>query len=113
MFRLTVAAALAAASLPQPALHGDPSSRVVAVHRQRTEQAGIVGSSLMFLKAGAVTLKSFTGYQDLATKRPVDEETIYHWASVTKTLTGVAIMTALVSGSKDVTGSALEYRRTV
>ena len=46
----------------------------------------------MFVKAGAVTLKSFTGYQDLATKRPVDEETIYHWASVTKTLTGVAVM---------------------
>jgi len=109
MFRLTVAAALAAASLPQPALHGDPSSRVVAVHRQRTEQAGIVGSSLMFLKAGAVTLKSFTGYQDLATKRPVDEETIYHWASVTKTLTGVAIMQLRDRGLFSLDDPAVKY----
>ncbi len=83
-----VAAALAAQAVPA----GDPASRVVAVYRQRVEQAGIVGSSLMFVKNGAVTLKHAVGYQDLATKRPVDEETIFHWASITKTLTGVAIM---------------------
>ena len=32
------------------------------------------------------------GYQDLATKRPVDADTIFHWASITKTFTGIAIM---------------------
>ena len=32
------------------------------------------------------------GFQDLDAKRPVDDDTIYHWASITKTFTGIAIM---------------------
>jgi CubicO group peptidase (beta-lactamase class C family) len=88
---------------------GDPSSRVVAVYRQRVEQSGIVGSSLMFVKDGAVTLKHFVGYQDLATKRPADEETIYHWASITKTLTGVAIMQLRDRGLLSLDDPAVKY----
>jgi CubicO group peptidase (beta-lactamase class C family) len=63
----------------------------------------------MFVRAGTVSLKSFTGYQDLATKRPVDEETIYHWASVTKTLTGVAIMQLRDRGLFSLDDPAVKY----
>jgi CubicO group peptidase (beta-lactamase class C family) len=92
MLRFAIVASIAATLFAQPAPGGDAAARVVALYRQRVEQAGIVGSGLMFVKNGAVTAKASVGSQDLATKRPADEETIYHWASITKTLTGVAIM---------------------
>jgi CubicO group peptidase (beta-lactamase class C family) len=108
MLRLIVAA-LAAAIGVQAVPAADSASRVVAVFRQRVEQAGIVGSSLMFVKNGSVGLKHFVGYQDLATKRPVDEETIYHWASITKTLTGVAIMQLRDRGYFSLDDPAVKY----
>jgi len=66
--------------------------KAAAVYHQRVHETGIVGSSLMLVKDGTVAAKAFEGYQNLETKRPVDEDTIYHWASITKTFTGVAIM---------------------
>lgn len=65
---------------------------VETLYRQRLSDAGIVGSSLFLVRDGAVAARAMEGYQDLQTKQPVDEHTIYHWASVTKTFTGVAIM---------------------
>jgi len=67
-------------------------AKVMAVYRQRLADAGIAGSSLFLVRDGVVAAKAMEGHQDLETKQPVDEDTIYHWASVTKTFTGVAIM---------------------
>ena len=53
---------------------------------------GIVGSSFFFIKDNQVIAKDFYGLADAEQNRPVDEDTIYHWASITKTLTGIAIM---------------------
>src|SRR5215471_869162 len=108
MLRLTIAGVTAALAL-QAVPAGDPAARVVAVYRQCVEQAGIVGSSLMFVKTGTVTLKQTVGYQDLETKRPVDEETIFHWASITKTLTGVAIMQLRDRGYFTLDDPAVKY----
>ena len=44
------------------------------------------------MRDGAVVASAVDGYQDLDAKRPVDDDTIYHWASITKTFTGIAIM---------------------
>jgi len=55
-------------------------------------QAGIVGASLLFVKDGAVAHEAVAGLQDRDTGRPVDRDTIFHWASITKTFTGIAIM---------------------
>jgi CubicO group peptidase (beta-lactamase class C family) len=76
----------------QPAGPAGAWSRVTALYGQRLQQVGIVGSSLVVVKDGAIAHTAFEGYQDRATKRPTDADTIYHWASITKTLTGVAIM---------------------
>jgi CubicO group peptidase (beta-lactamase class C family) len=84
-------------------------ARVTAVYHQRVQQAGIVGSSLLFVKDGAVAATVFDGYQDLSTKRPVDEETIYHWASITKMFTGVAIMQLRDRGLLSLDDPALKY----
>ncbi len=77
---------------PQAASVEEGWPAVAALYRQRLSEAGIVGSSLFLVRDGSVVAKAMEGYQDLQTKQPVDQHTIYHWASITKTFTGVAIM---------------------
>ena len=60
--------------------------------RQQVTDAGIVGASLVIVRDGKVESEEFVGYQEEATRRPVDRDTIFHWASITKTFTGIAIM---------------------
>ena len=61
-------------------------------YRRLLQQAGIAGSSLMLVRDGDVIARTNEGYQDLERKQPVTNATIYHWASITKTFTGIAIM---------------------
>ena len=65
---------------------------VEQVFHQQTQAAGIVGSSVLLVRDGSIAAAATDGYQELATKRPVDQDTIFHWASITKTFTGIAIM---------------------
>jgi CubicO group peptidase (beta-lactamase class C family) len=53
---------------------------------------GIVGSTFVFLHDNNVLTMELYGLANIEQNREVDEETIYHWASITKTLTGIAIM---------------------
>jgi CubicO group peptidase (beta-lactamase class C family) len=63
-----------------------------AFYRSGLEHNGIVGSTLVLVDNGRVVLNQPYGEQSLAPSQPVDEQTTYHWASVTKTFTGIAIM---------------------
>lgn len=56
------------------------------------KRAKITGSSFYLVKDNQVIAKEHLGLQDVENKIPVDENTIYHWASITKTFTGIAIM---------------------
>jgi CubicO group peptidase (beta-lactamase class C family) len=60
--------------------------------RQQVADAGIVGASLVIVRGDKVEGEEFVGYQENESRRPVDRDTIYHWASITKTFTGIAIM---------------------
>ena len=60
-------------------------------HRTLDEE-GMVGGALMFFHGDTVLAREFHGVADLATRRPVDERTIFHWASVTKSFTAIALM---------------------
>lgn len=53
---------------------------------------GFAGSSFYLIRDNRVAAREFYGFADAVRRVPVDEETIYHWASITKTLTGIAIM---------------------
>lgn len=53
---------------------------------------GIVGGAWMFLRDGQTVARSFHGHSQKEKGREVDERTIFHWASITKTFTAVAIM---------------------
>jgi CubicO group peptidase (beta-lactamase class C family) len=93
----------------QPASFDAHWSRVTAFYRQRLQQSGVVGSSLMFVKDGVVVGTAFEGYQDLSVKRPVDADTIFHWASITKMFTGVAIMQLRDRGLLSLDDPAIKY----
>jgi len=108
MLRTVLALALTGAFAFQSASN-DSWSRVTALLHQRAQDAGLVGSSLLFVRNGAVTHRAFEGFQDLATKRPVDENTIFHWASITKTFTGVAIMQLRDRGLISLDDPAVKY----
>jgi CubicO group peptidase (beta-lactamase class C family) len=64
--------------------------------KQRYEEGlqkhGIVGSSFVFLREGRVVSSLLWGSANLEKQQAVTDRTIYHWASITKTLTGIAIM---------------------
>lgn len=62
-----------------------------ALHAE-CDKAGVVGGSVMFLKGNEVLGFEAHGFADRDGKRAVDRDTIFHWASCTKTLTGIAVM---------------------
>jgi CubicO group peptidase (beta-lactamase class C family) len=109
MLSLIAPIALSAALAFQTATGADRWSRVASLYHQRVEAAGIVGSGLMFVKGGRVAHSAFEGYQDRDTRRGVDEDTIFHWASITKTFTGVAIMQLRDRGLLSLDEPAVKY----
>ena len=61
-------------------------------YRAALQRAGIAGSSLMVVRDGRIVARQNEGFQNAERREPVTDETIYHWASITKTFTGIAIM---------------------
>jgi len=52
----------------------------------------VVGASALVMRDGRVLGRHDRGFADRARHEPAGERTIYHWASITKTLTAVAVM---------------------
>jgi CubicO group peptidase (beta-lactamase class C family) len=61
-------------------------------YENELKQHGIVGSSFYLIRDNQVVARELYGLANAELNRAVDEETIYHWASITKTFTGIAIM---------------------
>ena len=71
----------------------DPDTAAIrSFYRAGLERNAIVGSTLVLVDDGRVVLNEMYGEQRLTPPQPVDGSTTYHWASVTKTFTGIAIM---------------------
>jgi CubicO group peptidase (beta-lactamase class C family) len=56
------------------------------------KEGDIVGASALVLRDGQVLARHDVGFADRAAGRAVDERTIFHYGSITKTLTAIAIM---------------------
>jgi len=56
------------------------------------KENGIVGSSFLLVHSNEVAAQEFYGMANIDQQRKVDTDTIFHWASITKTFTGIAIM---------------------
>src|SRR6185369_9651837 len=52
----------------------------------------VVGASVLLMKNGKVLARHDAGFADQSAKVAVNEQTIYHWGSITKTLTAISIM---------------------
>src|SRR5262249_14597721 len=65
---------------------------IAAELHQSCEKAGVVGGSLMFVKGKEVPGFEAHGFADRDARIAVDRDTIFHWASCTKTFTAIAIM---------------------
>jgi CubicO group peptidase (beta-lactamase class C family) len=61
-------------------------------YEQSMRKNGVVGGGLMLIQDGQVIAQEFFGLANQEKQQPADENTIYHWASITKTFTGVAVM---------------------
>ncbi|HET6204182.1 MAG TPA: serine hydrolase domain-containing protein [Planctomycetota bacterium] len=77
--------------------------------RAGVEERGIVGASLLVLHRGEVVGEACHGHQDADRKRPVGEETAFHWASITKTFTAVAVMRLRDQGSLSLDDPAVRH----
>jgi CubicO group peptidase (beta-lactamase class C family) len=53
---------------------------------------GIVGSSIAVVQGGREVYRHAVGMADIARQHAVDSDTIFHWASITKTFTAIGIM---------------------
>lgn len=69
---------------------GWPSFR--AAYRDALPKHAIVGSSVAFVEKGTITAREHFGLRDKAGNLPVNDDTIFHWASITKTFTAIGIM---------------------
>lgn len=91
-------AALAGAALPGTALAADERAFEAALgdfrnlHRSEMRRSGIAGSSFYLVRDGRTVAADHLGEQEAEAHVPVDARTIYHWASITKTMTGIAIL---------------------
>jgi CubicO group peptidase (beta-lactamase class C family) len=76
-------------------------------------QNGILGSSLALIRKGQVVLEDRYGVQSQsqsqAGSQPVDDETAFHWASCTKSLTGVAILQLRDRGQLSLDDPLIKY----
>ncbi len=61
-------------------------------YEAKLKQHGIIGSSFMLLREGQIIDRHVYGLAHREKNLPVTEDTIFHWASITKTFTGIAIM---------------------
>src|SRR5258708_22795211 len=90
IYTVLAACALMASAGPQTPPPGWPS--VLDGYQAALRKAGIAGSSLMVVRDGQVVAHQNEGMQHLEGRKAVTNDTIYHWASITKTFTGIAIM---------------------
>ncbi|MBL4580386.1 MAG: beta-lactamase family protein [Gammaproteobacteria bacterium] len=70
---------------------------------------GTVGSSLYYIANGETKGSLHLGYADKETDRMVDENTIFHWGSITKTFTGIALMQLVEEGKVALSDPIVKY----
>ena len=81
----------------------------LAFYRQALTQHGIVGSSVALIEQGRIVQRAHEGLRDQKTRAAVDDNTIFHWASITKTFTGIAIMRLRDEGKLALSDPIVKY----
>lgn len=92
--RLAALALLAGLLLPASLNAQAPAGwdAFAAQFREYVAEDGVVGASVVLLHDGAVQARADVGFADAAAGTRVAEHTLWHWGSITKTLTALAVM---------------------
>jgi CubicO group peptidase (beta-lactamase class C family) len=114
MFLLLAALPLVAATLPnaKPEEVGLSSERLQRIHQmlQRRIDAGdIAGSVTLIARNGRVAHFETHGLMDIETKKPMAKDAIFRLASMTKPVTGVAIMMLVEEGKVRLTDPVSKF----
>src|SRR5687767_6375627 len=91
-FSFVLSLALVAATVPRPA---EAQRGWVSVTRRFDAfagAAGVVGGSAILVRDGRIVARHHYGVAERAGGRKTSDSTIYHWASVTKALTAIAVL---------------------
>jgi CubicO group peptidase (beta-lactamase class C family) len=99
-----IASCLVAQSLPTA-----KSAELKSFYENGIHGNGIVGSSLILLDRNQTVFQDFYGLQDRKSAQPVNANTTYHWASITKTFTAIAIMQLRDRGLLSLDDPAVKY----
>jgi CubicO group peptidase (beta-lactamase class C family) len=105
-----VAKALPAASSPEAA--GMNAARIALIPRRMKEFADrgtAAGIVTLVARHGQIVSLSAVGYRDLASKTPMREDTIFRIKSMTKPMTGVAVMMLVEEGRLALTDPVEKY----
>ena len=76
---------------------------------QLVSQGLMPGSVTYIVKDGEVQFHHINGYQDIATKTPIDDNTLFRWYSMSKPITSVAIMMLQDAGKLSVNDPLEKY----
>jgi len=104
-----VFAAAEAAAQAAPAGFTNAWSNIERSFHGLLTEEDVVGGTIAFVHGSDVLGLTVHGYADRESGREVDERTIYHWASITKTLTAIAIMQLRDRGLLDLDDPIVEY----
>src|SRR5215471_19609325 len=69
----------------------------------------IEGAAYVVVDSGRAAQWHVLGMADLDRRQPVDQKTIFHWGSITKTLTAVAVMQLRDAGKLSLDDSIIKY----
>jgi CubicO group peptidase (beta-lactamase class C family) len=72
--------------------HTEAWEQLTTHFNEKLSTYDVVGGAILLLEDGRLSRSHHAGYADLEENRPVDDQTIFHWASLTKTMTAIAIM---------------------
>jgi CubicO group peptidase (beta-lactamase class C family) len=87
-----IAASVTIISLPLRAQAPAGWSDFTKLFQSYVDGDKVVGASVVVLKAGKETGRYDTGFADRSAGVRVDSQTIFHWGSITKSLTAISIM---------------------
>jgi CubicO group peptidase (beta-lactamase class C family) len=104
-----LAAFCAGSSHAQSAARGETTSLIHQRFESLLARHGVVGGGIGFLDASGTEETFTTGEMNRVTHAPIDAATAYNWASITKTLTAVAILQLRDRGRLSLDDPAVRY----
>lgn len=94
--------------LAQEAAPKDWQTKADKEAREWMKEGGIPGLSLILIKKGQTTIKSY-GFADLASQRPVTPATLFQLGSCSKAFTALAVQQLVKEGKIDVGATVTRY----